>query len=130
MTYLDDVNAVDYYIPDTSANFRQRYLDNKVSGDAGLAFVITLVNKTGGPAPLPTGLVVSFTDQNGSHVGRPQTFNNPDGTRYGAAVAYGRGSGETFSSGTLFNPGQAVAESPDIASVPRRPDLHCRVRTQ
>lgn len=128
MTYLDEVNTLDYYVPDTSANFRQHYLDNRASGDAGLAVVIRLVNDTGGPAPLPTGLVVYFTDQSGSHVGSPQAFNNPDGTRYGAAVAHGRGPGETFSPGTLFNPGQAVAESPDIgASVPQKPDLHCRV---
>jgi hypothetical protein len=128
VTYIDVANTVDYYVPDTGANFRQHYADNKTSGDAGLAVVITLVNDTGGPASLPTGLVVSFTDQGGSHVGSPRAFNNANGTGYGAAVANGRGSGEVFSSGTRFNAGQAVAESPDIgASVPHKPDLNCQV---
>ena len=128
MTYIDDANAVEYYVADTDANFRRHYAANGISGDAGLAVVITLVNDTGGRASLPTGLAVSFTDKRGSHVGSPQTFNNANGTRYGAAVADGRGSGETFSSSTLFNPRQAVAESPDIgASVPQQPDLTCQV---
>ena len=128
VTYLDDANAVDYYVPDTGANFRRHIADNHASGDAGLAVVVTLVNDTGGPASLPAGLVVSFTDHSGSHVGGPQAFNNADGTGYGAAVANGRGSGEVFSAGTLFRPGQAVAESPDIgASVPHQPDLNCQV---
>ncbi len=128
MTYIDYAKTVDYYVPDTGANFRQHYADNNISGRAGLAVVVTLVNDTGGPASLPTGLVVSFTDQSGSYVGSPRAFNNANGTGYGAAVANGRGSGEAFSSSTLFNPGQAVAESPDIgASVPQQPDLNCHV---
>jgi hypothetical protein len=128
VTYIDNANAVDHYVPDTDANFQQHYADNRNSGDAGLAVVITLVN-SGGPASLPTGLVVSFTDQRGNHVGRPQAFNNANGTGYGPAVANGHGSGEVFSSGTVFGPGQRVAESPDIgASVPQRPDLNCQVR--
>jgi hypothetical protein len=127
VTYIDDANAVDYYVPDTGANFRQHYAGD-TSGDASLAVVITFVNDTSGPAALPTGLVVSFTDQRGSYVGRPVAFNNADGTGYGGAIANGRGSGEVFSSGTLFGPGQAVAESPDIgATVPPRPDLNCQV---
>ncbi len=131
MTYIDDANTVDYYVPDTGANFRRHFADNDIRGDAGLAVVITFVNDTGGPASLPTGLVVSFTDQSGRYAGSPQTFNNANGTGYGAAVADGRGSGEVFSSSTLFNPGQAVAESPDIgASVPQQPDLNCQVSHQ
>jgi hypothetical protein len=131
VTYIDDANAVDYYVPDNGANFRQHYKDNNQAGGASLAVVITLVNHTGGPASLPTGLVVSFTDQSGRPVGSPHAFNNADGTGYGAAVANGRGSGEVFSSGTLFSPGQAVAESPDIgAAVPRRPGLNCEVTQQ
>jgi hypothetical protein len=127
VTYIDNANAVDHYVPDTDANFQQHYARSHNSGDAGLAVVITFVNR-GGPASLPTGLVVSFTDQSGMHVGKPRTFNNANGTGYGPAVANGHGSGEVFSSGTLFNPGQTVAESPDIgASVPQRPDLKCRV---
>jgi len=34
VTYIDDTNAVDYYVPDTDANFQQHYADNKISGDA------------------------------------------------------------------------------------------------
>ena len=126
--YVDEANAVDHYVPDTGANFRHHFADSKVSGNANLAVVVTLVNHTGGAASLPTGLVVSFTDQSGSHVGSPQTFNKANGTGYGAAVAGGRGSGEVFSSGTQFSPGQAVSESPDIgASVPHKPGLNCEV---
>lgn len=128
VTYLDDVNTVDYYVPDTGANFRHYFADSNVSGNANLAVVVMLVNHTGSAASLPTGLVVSFTDQSGSHVGSPQTFNKANGTGYGAAVAGGRGSGEVFSSGTQFSPGQAVSESPDIgASVPHKPGLNCQV---
>ena len=128
MTYLDDANAVDYYVPDTSANFRQHYAGGNASIGSGLAVVVTFVNHTGRPASLPAGMVVSFTDAGGSHVGNPQAFNNADGTRYGGAVAHGRGSGEVFSAGTLFRPGQSVAESPDIgSSVPQQPDLNCEV---
>ncbi len=128
VTYIDDTSTVDYYVPDTDANFRQHRTDNTVSGAGGLAVVITLVNDSGGPAPLPTGLVVSFTDQGGNHVGSPQTFNNANGTGYGGAIANGHGSGEKFSSSTRFDPGQTVAESPDLASpVPQQPDLTCQV---
>jgi hypothetical protein len=127
VTYLDDANAVDYYVPDTGASFRQHVGDSSASGAASLAVVVTLVNNTGSRASLPTGLIVSFTDHSGSKVGRPQTFNKADGTGYGAAIAHGRGSGEVFSAGTLFKPGQAVAESPDIGSVPRQPSLNCEV---
>lgn len=128
VTYIDDTNMVDNYVPDTDANFQQHYADNSISGAAGLAVVITLVNDSGGPAPLPAGLVVSFTDQGGNYVGNPQTFNNANGTGYGAAIAHGHGSGEKFSASTLFDQGQAVAESPDLAApVPQRPDLHCQV---
>ena len=131
LEYVDQATTVDYYVPDTSANFRQHHAGNKVSGDANLAVVVTLVNHTGGPASLPTGLVVSFTDQGGRRVGHPQAFNKANGTGYGAAVADGKGSGEVFSSGTRFSAGQAVAESPDIAtSVPPRPDLNCQVSQQ
>jgi hypothetical protein len=126
VTYIDDTNAVDYYVPDTDANFQRHYAANAVGSAAGLAVVITLVNNTGEKASLPTGLVVSFTDQNGNYVGTPLTFNNRNGTGYGPAIANGHGSGEAFSSSTLFNPGQAVAESPDIgASLPLQPDLNC-----
>ena len=131
VTYIDDATTAEYYVRDTGANFRQHYADNKVSGNASLAVVITFVNHTGGQASLPTGLVVSFTDRTGSRVGRPQTFNEVDGTRYGAAVANRRESGEVFSPTTLFNPGQSVAESPDIGpSVPRKPNLNCQVNPQ
>lgn len=126
VTYLDDTNAVDYFVPDTDANFQQHYVKNKISGDAALAVVVQLANKTGSQAALPTGLVVTFTDQSGKHVGNPQTFNNVNGTGYGPAVANGRGSGEKFSATTRFNPGQTVAEAPDIASVPQLPGLHCQ----
>ena len=130
VTYIDDANAVDRYVPDTDANFQRYYARNHNSGDAGLAVVITFIN-TGGQASLPTGLVVSFTDRSGHHVGNPQTFNNTNGTGYGPAVADGHGSGEVFSSGTLFNRGQTVAESPDIgASVPQQADLNCQVSRQ
>jgi hypothetical protein len=126
--YVDETNAVDHYVPDTGANFRHHFADSNVSGNANLAVVVMLVNHTGGAASLPTGLVVSFTDRSGSHVGSPQTFNKANGTGYGAAVAHGRGSGEVFSSGTQFSPGQAVAESPDIGgSVPPKPGLNCQV---
>lgn len=128
VTYLDDANAVDYYVPDTGANFRQHYASNNVSGAASLAVVVTLVNNTAGPASLPTGLVVYFTDRSGNRVGKPQAFNNADGTGYGAAIANGRGSGEKFSASTKFNPGQRVAESPDVAAVPPQPGLNCQVR--
>lgn len=95
------------------------------------AVVVTFVNNTGGLASLPTGLVVSFTDQSGNYVGNPQTFDNTNGSGYGAAVVNGQGSGEAFSSGTLFRQGQAVTESPDIgASVPQQPDLNCQVSQQ
>ena len=128
MSYISDANAVDHYVPDTDANFQHYFVPNRASGAASLAAVITFVNKTGGPAPLPTGLVVSFSDQRGSQVGSPQTFNNANGTGYGPAVADGHGSGEVFSSSTLFSPGQTVAETPDIgASPPQQPDLACRV---
>lgn len=122
--YINDVNTSDYYMPDTSANFQRYFLPSQASGAAAIAIVVTFVNNTGGTASLPTDLVVSFTNQSGNPVGNPQSFNGP----YGSAVANGRGSGETFSSGTLFNPGQTVAESPDIgASVPPQPDLSCSV---
>jgi hypothetical protein len=128
VTYIDDTNLVDYYVPDTDANFQQHYPDNNISDAAGLAVVITLVNNSGGPAPLPTSLVVTFTDQGGNQVGNPQTFNNANGTGYGAAIADGRGSGEKFSSSTRFDSGQTVAESPDLAApVPQQPDLNCQV---
>jgi hypothetical protein len=128
VTYTDDTNMVEYYLPDTDANFRQHNADNSISGAAGLAVVITLVNDSAGPAPLPTGLIVSFTDQGGNDVGNPQTFNNVNGTGYGAAIAHGHGSGEKFSAGTLFEPGQTVAESPDLAApVPQQPGLNCHV---
>jgi hypothetical protein len=128
VTYLDDTNMVDYYVPDTDANFRQHYADNSISGAAGLAVVITLENDSAGPAPLPTGLLVSFTDQGGNDVGNPQTFNDVNGTGYGGAIAHGHGSGEKFTAGTLFEPGQTVAESPDLAApVPQQPDLNCKV---
>lgn len=128
--YVDAAKAVDHYVPDTGTNFRQHYADKNVSG-ASLAVVVTLVNRTSGTASLPTGLVVSFTDHSGRPVGSPQAFNKSDGTGYGAAVADGRGSGEVFSSGTLFKAGQAVAETPDLgASVPPRPDLNCKVSKQ
>jgi hypothetical protein len=127
VTYIDDTNAVDHYVPDTDANFQRHYAHNHDSGDAGLAVVITFINR-GGPASLPTGLVVSFTDQSGNHAGNPQSFNNANGTGYGPAVADGHGSGEVFSSDTKFSPGQTVAESPDIgASVPQQPGLNCQV---
>jgi hypothetical protein len=126
--YVDETNAVDRYVPDTGANFRRHFAGSKVSGNASLAVVVTLVNHTGGAASLPTGLVVTFTDQGGNQVGSPLAFNKANGTGYGAAVAHGQGSGEVFSSGTQFSPGQAVAESPDIGtSVPHRPDLNCQV---
>jgi hypothetical protein len=131
VTYIDDTNLVEYYVPDTAANFQQHYADNNVSGAASLAVVVTLVNHSGGPASLPTGLVVSFTDQGGNDVGDPQTFNNVNGTGYGAAIAHGHGSGEKFSATTLFEPGQTVAESPDLAApVPQQPDLSCRASPQ
>jgi hypothetical protein len=126
--FVDETNAVDHYVPDTGANFRHHFAGSNAGGNANLAVVVMLVNHTGGAASLPTGLVVSFTDQSGNHVGRPQTFNKANGTGYGASVAHGRGSGEVFSSGTQFSPGQAVAESPDIgASVPPKPGLNCQV---
>jgi hypothetical protein len=126
--YVDETNAVDHYVPDTGANFRHHFADGTAGGNANLTVVVTLVNHTGGAASLPTGLVVSFTDRSGSHVGSPQTFNKMNGTGYGAAVARGRGSGEVFSSGTQFSPGQVVAESPDIGTaVPLKPDLNCQV---
>ena len=126
--YVDETNAVDHYVPDTGANFRHHFAGGNAGGNASLAVVVTLVNHTGGAASLPTGLIVTFTDQGGSRVGSPQTFNKANGTGYGAAVAGGRGSGEVFSSGTQFSPGQVVAESPDIgASVPPKPDLNCQV---
>lgn len=129
--YIDEATTADYYVPDTGSNFRQHYAGNNVSGGASVAVVVTLVNHTGSKASLPTGLVVSFTDQSGSHVGGAQNFNNANGTGYGAAVAHGRGSGEVFSSTTLFNAGQTVAESPDIGtSVPQRPNLNCQARQQ
>ena len=129
VTYIDDTNMVQYYVPDTEANFRQHYAGNSISGAAGLAAVITLVNDSAGPAPLPTGLIVSFTDQGGNDVGTPQTFNNVDGTGYGAAIAHGHGSGEKFSATTLFDPGQTIAEAPDLtAPVPPQPGLSCHVR--
>jgi hypothetical protein len=122
VTYISDANAADYYMPDTDANFRKYVVPNQASGTAGIAVVVTLVNNTGGPASLPTGLVVSFTDPSGSVVGNPRRFNGP----YGSAISNGQGSGEKFSAGTLFQPGQRVAESPDIG-VPLGPDLSCRV---
>jgi hypothetical protein len=129
--YLDNATTADRYVPDTSSNFRQRFAGTNVSGGASMAVVVTLVNHTGSKASLPTGLVVSFTDQSGSHVGSAQSFNNADGTGYGAAVAHGRGSGEKFSSTTLFNAGQTVSESPDIGtSVPQRPNLNCQASQQ
>jgi hypothetical protein len=131
VTYIDETNTVEYYLPDTDANFRQHYADNKVSGDAGLAVVITFVNNTGRPAPLPIGPAVSFTDRSGTDVGSPLTFNNTNGTGYGRAVANGRGSGEAFSSSTLFNPAEKVAESPDLGlAVPQEPDLNCQASQQ
>jgi hypothetical protein len=124
VTYIDDANAADYYVPDTAANFQQYFVPNQANGVASIAVVVTFINNTGRPASLPTGLVVSFTDQTGKFVGSPQSINGP----YGSAVTNGHGSGEAFSSSTLFNPGQAVAESPDIgASVPRQPNLSCSV---
>jgi len=124
VTYIDDANAADYYVPDTAANFQLYFVPNQANGVAGIAVVVTLVNNTGRLASLPTGLVVSFTDQTGHLVGNPQSINGP----YGSAVTNGHGSGEAFSSSTQFNPGQTVAESPDIgASVPRQPDLSCGV---
>ena len=130
VTYTDNATTVDYYLPDTGTNFRRHFAHDN-SDNASLAVVITLVNHTGGPASLPTGLVVSFTDRNGNRVGTPQSFNNADGTGYGAAIANGRGSGEVFSAGTKFSPGQTVAESPDIsAPVPQQPDLNCQVSRQ
>jgi len=129
VSYINATRAVDLYVPDTDANFQHYFVPNKASGAASVAVVITFVNTTGGPASLPTGLVVSITDQSGKYVGRPQTFNNTDGTGYGAAVAHGQGSGEVFSASTQFSPGQTVAETPDIgASLPQRPGLSCRVR--
>ncbi|HTZ23460.1 MAG TPA: hypothetical protein VMC83_05655 [Streptosporangiaceae bacterium] len=130
MTYIDNTNTVEHYVPDTHANFRRHYAHNS-SGDAGLAVVVTLVNNTGGETSLPTDLVVSFADHSGNDVGNQLTFNNTDGTGYGPAIANGHGSGESFSSGTQFDPGQAVAESPDIgASLPHLPALHCHVSQQ
>ena len=124
VTYIDVTNTADDYVPDTDANFQRYYRPNQASGAAGLAVVVTFVNKTGRAASLPAGLVVSFTDRTGKLVGNPQRFNGP----YGSAVTNGRGAGETFSASTLFNPGQTLAESPDIgASVPRQPDLSCTV---
>lgn len=129
VSYIDDTNTVQYYLPDTDANFQQYYTPNKASGVADMAVVVTLVNSTGGGASLPTGLVVSFTDASGNSVGSPQTFNNTNGTGYGAAITNGHGSGEAFSASTLFSQGARVAESPDIgASVPAQPDLSCSVR--
>jgi hypothetical protein len=84
----------DYYVPDTDANFQQYFVPNQASGAAGMAVVITFVNDTGGPASLPVGLFVSFTDQSGNSVGNRQRFNSP----YGCAVTNGQGSGEAFSS--------------------------------
>jgi hypothetical protein len=128
VSYIDDANAVVYYVPDTGANFQHYFVPNQATGAASIAVVITLVNNTGGPASLPTGLVVSFTDQSGSQVGGPHAFNNTNGTGYGPAVANGQGSGEVFSSSTLFSPGQKIAETPDIgSSLPRQPGLSCRV---
>ena len=127
VTYIDATNTVDHYVPDTDANFKQHFAGNNISGEASLAAVITLVNHTGGPAALPTGLVVSFTDQNGNLVGSPQPFNKANGTGYGAAIAHGQGSGEVFSPRTRFSAGQTVAESPDIRAVPQHPDLNCHV---
>jgi hypothetical protein len=128
VTYIDDANAVDHYVPDTGSNFQHHLAGNNVVGAASLAVVITFVNNTGGPASLPTGLKVSFTDRSGNYVGNPQTVNNIDGTGYGPAVANGHGSGETFSSGTIFSQGETVAESPDLGvSVPQQPDLSCQV---
>jgi hypothetical protein len=128
--YIDEATTADYYVPDTSSNFRH-VADNDVSGGASMAVVVTLVNHTVSKASLPTGMVVSFTDQSGSHVGSAQSFNNANGTGYGAAVTHGRGSGEKFSSTTLFNAGQTVSESPDIGtSVPQRPNLNCQARQQ
>jgi hypothetical protein len=128
VTYIDDTNTVDYYVPDTDGNFRHYYADNNIVGAAGLAVVITFVNDTGGPARLPIGLKVSFTDRGGNYVGNPQAINSKNGTGYGPAVVHGHGSGEVFSSGTIFSQGERVAESPDIgASVPQQPDLNCQV---
>jgi hypothetical protein len=124
VTYVSDTDTADYYVTDTDANFRQYFVPNQASGTAGIAVVVTFVNNTGGPASLPAGLIVSFTDHNGNVVGKPQGFNGP----YGSAVTDGRGSGEAFSSSTHFGPGQTVAESPDIGvSVPRQAELSCRV---
>lgn len=124
VTYISDTNPADYYVPDSDANFRQYFVPNQASGAAGMAVVITFVNNTGGQASLPTGLFVSFTDRNGNSVGNPQRFNSP----YGSAVTNGLRSGETFSSSTLFSPGQTVTESPDLgASVPPQSDLSCSV---
>ena len=129
VSYIDDTNTVQYYLPDTDANFQQYYTPNKASGVADMAVVVTLVNSTGGGASLPTGLVVSFTDASGNSVGSPQTFNNTNGTGYGAAITNGHGSGEAFSASTLFGLGERVAESPDIGGlVPAQPDLSCSVR--
>jgi len=127
VTYISEANAADYYLPDNDANFRQYVVPNQASGTAGIAVVVTFVNHTGGPAPLPTGLIVSFTDQHGNVVGNPQSFNSP----YGSAVTNGQGSGEKFSASTQFQPGQTVAESPDIAvSAPPQPGLLCSVSQQ
>jgi len=127
VTYISDTNTADNYVPDTDANFQQFFVPNQASGLAGMAVVITFVNTTAGRTSLPTGLVVSFTDQSGNSVGKPQSFNSP----YGSAVTNGQGSGEAFSSSTLFNPGQKVAESPDLgSSVPRLPGLSCSVSQQ
>jgi hypothetical protein len=129
VSYISVTNAVDYYLPDTDANFRRYFVPNQASGAASVVVVVTLVNNAGGPAPLPTGLIVSLTDRSGRAVGNPQTFNNTNGTGYGPAVANGRGSGEVFSASTLFSPGQTVAETPDIgAALPQQPGLSCRVR--
>lgn len=127
MTYISETNPADYYVPDTDANFQRYFVPNQASGTAGIAVVVTFVNNTGGRASLPTGLVVSFTDQRGNVVGDPQSFNSP----YGSAVSDGRRAGEAFSASTLFSAGETVAESPDIgASVPQRPGLSCRVSHQ
>lgn len=131
VTYLDTANTVARYVPDTGANFRRHFTKASVSENASLAVVVTFVNHTSGPASLPTGLVVSFTDRSGSHVGRPQAFNKKNGTGYGGAVAHERGSGEVFSATTFFSPGQTVTESPDIvASLPQQPGLNCDVSQQ
>ena len=131
VTYIDETNTVERYVPDTDGNFQRHYAGNNIIGAAGMAVVITFVNNTGGPASLPSGLIVSFTDRSGNNVGKPQTVNNTNGTGYGPAVANGHGSGETFSSGTIFSQGETVAESPDIGvSVPRQPDLSCQLSGQ